>query len=116
MNLVYWKGRLWPPEKVSISPLNTGFFFGENLFETIPVYRGNPLFLGEHLKRLEQGCRFLKWPFLSKREVERAVRLFSGNAEGRGCFMLRLNVVQELKGPVSPRNHPRHPPAFFATT
>ncbi|MDD4914203.1 MAG: aminodeoxychorismate lyase [Methylococcales bacterium] len=39
-----------------------GFQYGDGLFETLEVVDGNPLFLQEHLSRLEKGCKKLLIP------------------------------------------------------
>lgn len=115
MTKIYWKGKLRPWRKVSISPVNTGLFFGENIFEAVPVYGGKALFLGDHLKRLKRGCDFLQWPFLPEREFERAIRLFSREGRNETNFMIRFNLVQELDGQVNPRVFLRSLPSLFAT-
>lgn len=113
---VYWKGKLWPSEKIRISPLNTGLFFGENLFEAVPVYRGRPLFFKEHLRRLQEGCHFLHWPFLPESEFRKAISLFDRAQAGVTEFMIRFNLVQEIKGQPGPHVYPKGTPILFATT
>jgi len=96
MTLIYWKGKLLPPEKVSLSPLNTGLFYGESLFETLPIYRGGALFFTEHLMRLKKGCDFLHWPYLPKENFEKAIRLFRSENGITSDFLIRFNLVQKL--------------------
>ncbi len=115
MNKIYWKKKLWPGEKALISPLNTGFFYGENIFEAVPVYGGRALFLGEHLQRLKRGCDFLRWPFPPEGEFRRAIRLFSTELHPGQNFMIRFNLTQELEGQVNPRFFSRTVPILFAT-
>src|ERR1051325_6654739 len=96
MTLIYWKGRLLPPEKVSLSPLNTGLFYGESLFETLPIYGGRALFFTEHFRRLKKGCDFLRWPYLPKEDFEKAIRLFVSERGTGSDFLIRFNLIQKL--------------------
>lgn len=114
MTWVYWKGKLWPWRKVSISPINTGLFFGENIFEAVPVYSGRPLFIREHLDRLEKGCHFLQWPVLSRSEFLKVIQLFTRKAHNAD-FIVRFNLVQELNGQLNPRAFFNYAPTLFAT-
>ncbi len=116
MTQVYWKGKLWPWRKVSVSPLNSGLFYGENIFEAVPVYGRQALFLGDHLKRLKRGCDFLGWPSLPQAPFARAIQVFSKAMGAEGNFMIRFNLVQELDGQVNPRFFSGRPPTLFATT
>ena len=42
-----------------ITLLDRGLAYGDGLFETILVHRGKPVFLAEHLTRLQHGCQQL---------------------------------------------------------
>lgn len=50
-------------QKHCIDIADRGFQYGDGLFETIAIYRGIPVFLAQHLARLEQGCERLLIPF-----------------------------------------------------
>ena len=60
--LIYIDGGLIPENRATISPLDTGFLFGEGLFETIRTYHGHPFLLDNHLARLRQGLQKLAIP------------------------------------------------------
>ncbi|PCI22732.1 MAG: aminodeoxychorismate lyase [Piscirickettsiaceae bacterium] len=50
----------------SIQIDDRGFQYGDGLFETILVKNGCPLFLAEHLNRLQRGCDVLAFPAISR--------------------------------------------------
>jgi branched-subunit amino acid aminotransferase/4-amino-4-deoxychorismate lyase len=111
---VYWKGKIQSADKVRISPVNTGLFYGESLFEAIPVYHGVPFELKEHLARLKKGCDFLNWPMPKAADFQKAVRLF--HAELKGDFIIRFNLTQETKDKPGPRRFESHAPTLYATS
>ncbi|BCG64713.1 MAG: 4-amino-4-deoxychorismate lyase [Methyloprofundus sp.] len=49
----------------TIAVTDRGLHYGDGLFETIEIIRGQPVFLTQHLARLEAGCHTLKIPFPS---------------------------------------------------
>jgi len=53
---IYVNNTLVPISEARISPLDRGFLYGDGLFETIRVNRGRPLFLKDHLERIESSC------------------------------------------------------------
>ena len=61
-NTIYINDRFIPENEASISPLDTGFLFGEGLFETIRSYHGQPFQLENHLARLRLGLQTLALP------------------------------------------------------
>ncbi|MGD8591250.1 MAG: aminodeoxychorismate lyase [Gammaproteobacteria bacterium] len=46
----------------SVSALDRGLHYGDGVFETLKVYRGQIMFLEQHLQRLLQGCERLQIP------------------------------------------------------
>ena len=53
--IAYFNGQLMPADKISISPLDRGFIFGDGVYEVIPVYDGVPLRGREHFERLQRS-------------------------------------------------------------
>jgi 4-amino-4-deoxychorismate lyase len=49
--------------KEHIEIVDRGFQYGDGLFETIEVKKGQPVFLDRHLERLNAGCNRLHIPF-----------------------------------------------------
>ena len=49
-----------PQEHIELS--DRGFQYGDGLFETIAIKKGNPCFLDRHIERLNKGCQTLKIP------------------------------------------------------
>ncbi len=62
MNIVYLNGQFLPLEKASISPLDRGFLFGDGVYEVIPVYKGRPFGLNDHLDRLIHSLEAIEVP------------------------------------------------------
>ena len=53
--IAYFNGQLMPADKITISPLDRGFIFGDGVYEMIPVY-GRKLFrFDEHMARLARS-------------------------------------------------------------
>jgi len=53
--IAHFNGELMPLERISISPLDRGFIFGDGVYEVIPVYDGVPLRAREHFERLQRS-------------------------------------------------------------
>jgi D-alanine transaminase len=53
--IAYFNGELMPVDRISISPLDRGFIFGDGVYEVIPVYGGVPLRAREHFERLQRS-------------------------------------------------------------
>src|SRR5512134_2352898 len=48
-------GTFRPLIDARISPLDRGFLFGDGVYEVVPVHRGRPFRLRQHLERLERS-------------------------------------------------------------
>jgi D-alanine transaminase len=53
--IAHFNGKLMPLERISISPLDRGFIFGDGVYEVIPVYDGVALRAREHFERLQRS-------------------------------------------------------------
>jgi D-alanine transaminase len=51
-SIAHFNGELLPLDRISISPLDRGFIFGDGVYEVIPVYDGVALRAREHFERL----------------------------------------------------------------
>lgn len=59
---VHWNGTLQPETSALVPARDLAFLAGDGVFETVWVTRGVPVFLREHLERLEQGLAQLQIP------------------------------------------------------
>jgi D-alanine transaminase len=53
--IAHFNGQLLPLDRISISPLDRGFIFGDGVYEVIPVYEGMMLRGREHFERLQRS-------------------------------------------------------------
>ncbi len=58
--LIFLNGQLVPEERAVVSVFDRGFLYGDGLFETLRVFRGQPFRWEQHLERLQRGADFLK--------------------------------------------------------
>jgi len=58
----YLDGAFLPLAEARISPLDRGFLFADGVYEVIPVHRGRPFRLREHLKRLDDSLAAIRLP------------------------------------------------------
>lgn len=92
-------GRLVDAHAVGpLSLLDRGLLYGDGLFETFRVRKGNIEFLSEHLHRILQSIEFLDLPFSwdTPRLVDALEEVVHGN--GRGNLALRLTVTRGTGG------------------
>jgi D-alanine transaminase len=53
-------GELLPLAQARISPLDRGFLFADGVYEVIPVHRGRPFLLRQHLERLDRSLAAIR--------------------------------------------------------
>lgn len=58
--IVFLNGKFVPEERAVVSVFDRGFLYGDGLFEGVLVTRGKLFRWDEHMRRLDQGVRFLK--------------------------------------------------------
>ena len=54
-SIAHFNGQLMPLDKISVSPLDRGFIFGDGVYEVIPVYEGAMMRGREHFERLQRS-------------------------------------------------------------
>jgi len=54
-HIAHFNGQLMPLDKITISPLDRGFIFGDGVYEVIPVYEGVMMRGREHFERLQRS-------------------------------------------------------------
>ena len=98
----YLDGAFAPLAEARISPLDRGFLFADGVYEVIPVHRGRPFRLREHLRRLGDSLA--------------AIRLADPHSEGEWLAILErliaaagerelLLYLQVTRGSEFGRNH-----------
>jgi branched-chain amino acid aminotransferase len=93
-------GRITPPDKAVVSPLDRGFQYGDSVYETIRTYGETPFRLDAHLDRLRRsadrvGIPYERTPVRIENEVSGTLR-----AAGRGDAAIRI-ILSRGVGPVS---------------
>ncbi|MCB9232489.1 MAG: aminotransferase class IV [Bacteroidia bacterium] len=58
-HLIFYREDWGDWERPSREMLNRGFYYHDSLFETLRIRHGRPLFVEEHLTRMENGIQFL---------------------------------------------------------
>ena len=58
--LCHLNGELLPLAEARISPLDRGFLFADGVYEVIPVHRGRPFRLRQHLDRLDRSLAAIR--------------------------------------------------------
>jgi branched-chain amino acid aminotransferase len=89
-------GAVLPAEEARVSVLDTGFTFGDSVYETLRTYGGRPFHLDRHLRRLRDSAGRLGIPVpggdeVFGRDVD-AVLACAGNPESYVRIMLTRGV------------------------
>jgi D-alanine transaminase len=105
-------GEYLPLADARVSPLDRGFLFGDGVYEVVPVHRGRPFRLRQHLERLERSLHEVQMPSPLAREgwIEVTQRLVA--AAGAPELLVYLQVT---RGAEHGRNHLFPPPGVAPT-
>ena len=86
----YFNGQFLAFEDVRISPDDRGYQFGDGIYEVIRTYNGIPVFLDDHLNRLERSAQEIRLPLpFNKEELQKQVYegvKLSGYQNGKSIF------------------------------
>jgi len=72
--LVYVSGELKPRAEAVVSVFDSGFVFGDGVWEGLRVHGGHPMFLDQHLDRIYEGAKAIALDIgLSRHDLRRAI-------------------------------------------
>ena len=102
-----WKNEKWRKiDDIKISIKDRGVRFGDGLFETILIKNKKPVFLYEHIQRLKNNLKILKFDhvidnLLLQKIILDGINKLSINREEYGCIRINysrgLNITRSLK-------------------
>src|SRR6185295_5700840 len=96
----FLNGRFIPETQAVVPITDRGFLYGDGLFETLRVSRGQPLQWNRHLARLKRGAEFLRivlpWPAEDLRTL--AVKLIEQNAMPESVLRISLSRGSGSRG------------------
>jgi D-alanine transaminase len=110
--IAWLNGEFLPLLEARVSPLDRGFLFADGVYEVVPVHRGRPFRLREHLLRLDRSLDEIRLaqPLSHARwaEVLHALASRAGSPE-------QLLYIQVTRGTEYGRNHLFPPPETTPT-
>jgi len=97
---VFLNGRFVPEEQASVSVFDRSFLYGDGLFESMRVTRGQPFRWWQHMERLRKGGDFLgiKIPFACKALEKFATELIAKNQMPESLLRLTVSRGVGLRG------------------
>ena len=100
----YYNGRILPESEARVSLSDRGLLYGDGLFETIRVLKGQPVWWDRHWQRLQEGAGFLRLPIPWSQADLRlsAGELIRRNEVDEGVLRLRVSRGEGARG-YSPR-------------
>src|SRR5258705_335330 len=98
--IVFLNGHFVPEESAFVSVFDRSFLYGDGLFETVRVYRGNLFRWTQHFERLARGADFLKLhvPFTPEQMKDFASRLIAQNEMQDGLLRVMLSRGVGVRG------------------
>ncbi|MFI4890885.1 MAG: D-amino acid aminotransferase [Steroidobacterales bacterium] len=102
MPICYLNGEYQPLKQARISPLDRAFLFGDAVYEVVPVYRGRPFRMREHLDRLHRSLTEIRMaaPLTHQEWLAICLELIERNGGGDQYL-----YIQVSRGAASDRNH-----------
>lgn len=105
----YLNGNYTTLDKAQVSVLDRGFIFGDGIYEVIPIYRGQPFRLKQHLARLTRSLAEVRIPApLSDKEwadvAQTLIEHYAAQADAQALQMDQLIYIQISRG-VAMRDH-----------
>ena len=98
----FLNGALLPLTEARISPLDRGFLYADGVYEVVPVHRGRPFRLREHLQRLDDSLSAIRLANPHEPREWQAILERVAGAAGDAEMLLYLQVT---RGAEHGRNH-----------
>ena len=100
--ICYLHGEFQPLSGARVSPLDRAFLFGDAVYEVVPVYRGRPFRLREHLDRLHRSLTEIRMaaPLTHREWLAICSELIERNGGGDQYL-----YIQVSRGAAADRNH-----------
>src|SRR6266571_933323 len=98
--IVFLNGEFVPAERAVVSVFDRCFLYGDGLFETVLIFKGNPFRWSQHLERLQRGADFLKiqLPFAPEALCGFASQLVARNQVQDSLLRLTLSRGVGVRG------------------
>ena len=88
---VWWDGRLRRSSEAKVSVLDSGYLYGDGIYETLRAYEGVPFALDRHLARCRASAAGVDLPCPPTAELARAIRdVIAANAWADAVVRLTL--------------------------
>jgi branched-subunit amino acid aminotransferase/4-amino-4-deoxychorismate lyase len=95
--IAYYNGAFLPKDKISISPDDRGFLFGDGAYDVIRAYDGKLFELPAHLDRFEQSIKALRIEYPEIRDLEQfSVELIKETNLAKVMLMFIFRLPVEL--------------------
>ncbi|HYD50091.1 MAG TPA: aminotransferase class IV [Terriglobales bacterium] len=91
---VWLNGRIVAAARARVSVFDRGLLYGDGLFETVRLYRGQPFALAEHLARMRASAEALAIPLPAVRWPVAIARLLGRNGLADGDGWLRITLTR----------------------
>jgi len=99
-NNTFINGKFISESKAKISIYDTGFMYGDGIFETLRGYKGKPFKFGEHLDRLFSSLKQLRYnPYFDREYLKSVVcELLSRNKLLKTCAYIKIIITRNRYG------------------
>lgn len=104
--LVYVNGQLFPKPEASVNVLDSGFVFGDGVWEAFRLHRGQLLFADQHFRRLFEGAKAIDLDIGKTEDELRAAIAETTQANGMHSGVhVRLMITRGVRS--TPYQDPR---------
>jgi len=98
--LAYVNGTFLPIDKAMVPVEDRGYQFGDAVYEVIASYGGRPVFMDEHMARLDRSLKELSFPKIPIDQIRSAVTELFDRAK-----IERAEIYLQISRCIAPRTH-----------